>query len=108
MRAGDLRKRVLIEQRATTQDTFGEQVQTWTTFASAWAAIDPLSGREMLAAQAFNQEVTHSIEIRYISGVNARMRINYGGRLFNINAVLNENERNRKLVLTCSELLNDG
>lgn len=108
MRAGDLNKRVTIERRATTQDTFGGQDATWSTVAVVWAGIQPMTGRELFAAQSVESEVTTQIVMRYQAGITAKMRVNYSGRLFNIHAVLDENERHRELTLLCSEGLNDG
>lgn len=109
MRAGELRRRVTIQQRVTTQDTFGGQSQTWTDFAAnVPAAIDPLSGRELMTAQATQSEVSHRITIRYLPGVTAAMRIVYQGRYFNISAVMNIEERNREMQILASEGLNNG
>jgi len=51
--AGTLRHLVLIEQKTagTPDPVTGEAPVTWTTFATTYAAIEPLSGREFLAAQ---------------------------------------------------------
>lgn len=109
MRAGELRRRVTIQQRVTTQDTFGGQSQTWADFAAhVPAAIEPLSGRELMTAQSTQSEVSHRITIRYLPGVTAAMRIVYQGRYFNISAVMNIEERNREMQILASEGLNNG
>jgi SPP1 family predicted phage head-tail adaptor len=108
MRASDLRKRVIIEQRSSSIDSEGGQAITWSTFAVIWAGIEPLTGRELLAAQEVQSEVTHQVQIRYLAGINTKMRVNYSGRYFNIHAVIDENERHRQMTLLTSEGLNDG
>lgn len=108
MQAGQLRRRVTIQQRSATQDEYGQPLTDWTDVATVYAAVEPLNGRELLAAQAVNSEVSHNVTIRYRAGVTPAMRLNYGGRLFNIHAVLDENERHRMLTLQCSEGMNDG
>ena len=108
MQAGQLRRRVTIQQRSATQDEYGQPLNSWTDVTTVCAAIEPMSGRELLAAQAVNSEVSHNVTIRYIPGITAAMRLNYGGRLFNIHSVLDENERHRMLTLQCSEGMNDG
>ena len=108
MRAGEIRKRIVIEQRSTAQDTFGGQVTTWSVVATVWAGIRPMSGRELITAQAVQSEVTHQIIMRYQAGIAARMRVRHDGRLFNILAVLDQNERHRQLTLLCQEGLTDG
>ena len=76
---------------------------SWADTATVWARIEPLSGRERLAAQRIEDTVTHRVTIRYRSGVSARQRIAFGVRVFNIRAVLDVDERNEWLELLCEE-----
>jgi len=109
MRAGELRRRVTIQQRTTTLDTYGGQSTAWTDFAkNVPCSISPLNGRELMAAQAVNSEVSHTISMRYLAGLTAAMRILYGTRVFNIQGVINVDERNREMTVLASEGLNDG
>lgn len=110
MRAGQLNKIIDIQQRSTSQDDAGQQVRTWTTFvAGVYARIRPLSSRELLNAAAVQNEATHEVEIRYIEGVTGAMRVKFGTRYFQIVGQPRDiEERNRKLVLMCSEGVNDG
>lgn len=113
MRSGALRKRILLQKRDVTTDSYGGQVSTWSDVATVWGEITPLSGRELFAAQAVQSEVSHQITLRYrpeldIPAVVVAMRAVYNGRNFNIHASLNEDERNRQITLMASEGLNDG
>lgn len=108
MRAGLMRKRITIQQRATTVDSYGEQSSTWTDVKTVWASIDPATGSELYAAQSIRAEMTHAVKIRYLSGVTAKMRVKYGSRYFNVTAVRNVDERNREMQLMCVEGLADG
>lgn len=108
MNAGELRHPIVIQTRATTVDSYGGQETTWTNFASLFAAVEPLSGRELLNAQSFRSGVTTRIRSRYVPDVNAAMRVVYGSRVFEIAAVLNVNERGREMHLICSEGMTQG
>lgn len=108
MRPGELRRQVQIQQRNSTQDSFGQRVQTWATVATTWADIQPLSGRELETAQAVRSEVTHTVVIRYRPGVTAAMRVVYQGRYFNVLSVIDVDTRHKVMQLLCSEGLNDG
>lgn len=109
MRAGQLNKLIDIEVRSTTQDAAGQPQDVWTPFKSGtYARMRPLSGRELVAAQAVQNEVTHEITIRYADGVLPNMRVKYGARYFNILAVRDIEEGHRAMVLTCAEGLSDG
>ncbi len=106
--AGKLRHRIAIQQRTTDQDDYGQQLDQWDDVARVWADIEPLNGRELLAAAAVQAETTHTVTMRYRPGITPQLRINYNGRLFNILNVLDDNERHRTLTLLCSEGLNNG
>ena len=108
MRISDLNRRVLIQQRSTTKDSFGQQSTAWTDLLTCWAHIEPLSGRELVNAQAVNAEVTHTVTIRYRSNVTASMRVLYQGRIFNITAVIDPDTSHVWTSLNCSEGLNLG
>jgi len=103
IRAGELRHRVTIQQKSVTRNTFGEEIVTWQDVATVWAAIEPLRGREFFESQQVNAEVTTRIRIRYRPGITPTMRVVYGSRIFDIQAVINVEERNRELHLMCRE-----
>jgi SPP1 family predicted phage head-tail adaptor len=104
MQAGGLRHRIDIEQNVGTTDTFGATTDSWALFTTLWAAIEPLSGRELLQAQQIQADITHRVRFRYVSGVTAKMRVLYGSRIFNILSIINPEERNREITLACKEL----
>lgn len=104
LRAAELNKRVTIQQTTVTQDSdSGEETDSWGTFATRWAKVEPLTGKERWAAQQVNPEVTSRVTIRYTSGVTAKMRVLYGSRVLQIDAVLNPLERNEAMELLCTE-----
>ena len=105
MRAGPLRCRVTIEATVETQGSDGSVIHSWETFATAWASIEPLIGKEYFAQQREQATVSHKIRMRHIAGITHKMRIAWGTRLFEIESVLNVGERNREIVLMCSETL---
>ena len=114
MRAGQLRRRVTIQSRATTVDAVGQISQTWTTVLSGVPAhIEPLSGRELIAAAAVQSAITHRVTVRYHRDLaapvaaNAR-RIVFGDRYFNVQSVLNIDERNRVIEMLTEEGLSNG
>lgn len=113
LRSGSLNRRIQIQQRSTSQDTFGDQAQTWTTIATVWGEISPLSGRELMSAQSVQSEITHQITVRYQSifanpkAVTAYRAV-YKGRYFNITSCENQDERNRIVILSATEGMNQG
>lgn len=106
-----LRHRVTIEQHTLTQDpNTGEMLESWAPFAeSVPAAIEYLSAREFIAAQAEKSEISARITIRYREDVTAQMRIRHQGRVYNIHGVLPDLHTARQyLTLPVSEGVRDG
>ncbi len=101
MQIGKLRHRVTIQSLAVTQDAFGGQTNTWSTFqASVPCSIEPLSGREYLTAAADQAQVTAKATIRYLSGVLPTMRIvTADSETYVIRAVLPDATARRSIVL---------
>lgn len=113
IRAGQLSRRITIQQQSPSVDSFGQQVSTWTDVATVWASIEPSVGRELMAAQAVSIDQPTTITIRWqpifaSPKAVAAMRVAYNGRIFDIHSVENEGERNTLLTLLASEGLNDG
>src|SRR5512143_2305375 len=75
MRIGKLRHRVTIEQVAETQDADGAGLETWSTYATVQASIEPISGREYFAAQSTQADVTHRIVLRYMAGIVPKLGV---------------------------------
>lgn len=108
IRAGMLNRQVTIQTRVDTKDSFGQKYVTWDTFCTTKALIEPLSGRELEAAQAVHSEVTYRMTIRYRPGIVASMRVLYQDKVFNITDVEDVRMMHRILQIMASEGMNDG
>ena len=98
-----LDRRVTIKQRATGQDAIGQPVDTWTTVATVWANKRYVSGLETIKGGADVSIVKASIRIRYITGIDAGMRIEDGTEVFDIEAVLLDRAAGR-VDLVCKQV----
>ncbi|MBU6955760.1 phage head closure protein [Hahella sp. HN01] len=107
MRAGRLRRRVTIQVNDTTQDEYGETVQGWRELATRWAGVEPLSGREFLAASGPRAELTTRIVLRWepaLAGLTSQdHRVIYQGRVYDIHSAINTREENKEWVLMCAD-----
>ena len=104
MRAGLLRHRVTIQNLTTAQDSFGDIVETWSDFATVWAQVEDLSGREFFAAAQVNSEIKTRVRIRYMEGVKPTMRILHGTRTLEIISPIDPDGKRRMLELLCREV----
>lgn len=92
---GKMRTAIAIQERIETRDTFGGPTLTWSTVATRWGRVEPLSGRELWQAQAARPDVSHRITLRHYDGLTPRHRLLVGSRVFNIESVLNIEEKGR-------------
>jgi SPP1 family predicted phage head-tail adaptor len=108
MQSGKLRHRVVLQAEAPSQDaTTGAITNGWTTFATVWASVEPLSAREFIAAGGVGSGVVARVVIRYLAGVVPSMRIVHGSRTFNIEGVLADKKSGTEyLTLPVSEVVN--
>jgi len=106
MQAGKLRHRLAFHSLGTTQDTFGEQVNTSTGVAvTLWGSVSPLIGVELFNAQEVIPEVTHEVHMRYNSTITPRMQFVFDGRTFDILGVRTIDEIHHEMVLNAKEQL---
>jgi len=102
-RTGALRHRVVIEHRTVQPDGAGGQTVTWNDGATVWAAIEPLSGVELLRRDRVSGALTHRVSLRFRDDVVPEGRLRYGARIFEILVVRDVDERHRWLDCLCEE-----
>lgn len=105
MKAGDLRHRITIQSKTVTRDAYGQETITWTTFATIWGSVEPISGREYEAGQQLEAAVDTRIRIRYLSGVVPYMQVTYGSHTYDVQSVIHLYEKKREMHLMCQEVL---
>ncbi|MGO3214771.1 MAG: phage head closure protein [Halomonas sp.] len=114
MRAGKLRHRCTIERPGEKQDPdSGAMVPDWEEVGKAWMAIEPLSVRGFIAANAAQSEVKGQLVMRFNAGerlgIDSTMRVRKGRYIYNIEGVLPDKDSGREyLTLPYSEGVNDG
>lgn len=101
MKAGQLDQRVSIERRVSGQDDWGQPITDWLPIVTTWAAVEPLTGREYIAAGAAQSEVTTRIRLRYRPGITSADRVNHEGKVYGIMSVIDYRSAGRELVLMC-------
>jgi SPP1 family predicted phage head-tail adaptor len=111
MRAGQLRHRVTLQSLGTrVDDGYGGGSILPVDEVTLNASIEPLSGDELLEAGQLEAALTHRIRTRFYAGVKPHWQIKYvdkyaGERRFDINTVIDPEERHRELELMCTELV---
>lgn len=105
MNPGDLRHRITLQSEREIVDEYNTPIVGWEDYATVWAAIEPLRGREYLEAKNVTPELTVRIRIRYKEGIDHGMRVKYGTRIFNIQSPpIDVEGRHQEMHLMCSEV----
>jgi SPP1 family predicted phage head-tail adaptor len=106
MQAGKLKHRITIQHDAPsgTVNDYNEPVIATVLFAKRWAEVLPLNGSEAFFAQQVTPKTTHTVRMRFLDGVTAKMQVLHRGRTFNILSVLNTEERDYETILSCVEV----
>ena len=106
MRAGKLRNRIVIQQVTESNSDSGAVQESWATFATVWADIEPTKGREYFQSAQYVEELTLVIGIRYYPNIVPKMRVQWQGRTFDIKSVINVGGMDTRMILGCIERFN--
>ena len=102
MKAGQLDQRATVERLSGGVDELGQPLpDTWAPLFTCWAAVEPLAGREYLAATALLSEVTARIRMRYRPGITAADRVIHNGKVYGVTSVADVHSSRRELQLQC-------
>ena len=102
MKAGALDQRIVIERLQGGVDELGQPLpDTWAPLFTCWAAVEPLTGREYIAAQAAVSEVTAKIRMRFRPWMTAQDRVIHNGTIYGIESLIDVRSDHRELVLMC-------
>lgn len=103
--AGTLRHPITIERYTQSQNAFGEVIEAWGTLLSTHADIQPIRGKEYFESKSINAEVTHRVILRYQAEIKPSDRVIFNTRVFQIESVINVDERNILHELICIETI---
>ena len=100
MKAGQLDQRISVERLQGGFDELGQPLpDTWAHLFDCWAAVEPLTGREYIAAQAAVSEVTAKIRMRFRPWMTAEDRVIHDGTTYGIESLIDVRSDHRELVL---------
>lgn len=105
MRAGSMRERLNLQSKTETVSDAGVVSSTWATWATVWGRVkqeDARSAEESLGDRPMSQTKVTMI-IRYNASVTTGMRVAWRDRYFEIEGVINRDERRRSLDLLLIE-----
>ena len=84
-----LNKRITFQNSTIIINDYGFEIQDWSVYATVWASVSNLNGREYFAAQAVQAEKTVKFTIRFNKNINESMRIIFEGNNYDISSIDN-------------------
>lgn len=107
---GQLRHRLEIQRMGSLVDTQGEVIgEGWTTVSKVWGKVDPLSAKELQAAQGIQSQVVARVTIRYRTDIDHSFRLLHRGQVYNIAGIVPDNSSGLEwLTIPVSAGLNQG
>ena len=113
--AGKFNKRVTLQVLTQSKSSAGGMVDAWANLAinpTVWARVMSVSGNE-ISITAKGGQVSNArteITIRYRTDLPAaeKLRVLYGGKIYNVNFIKDFEEQHIELILHCDTGRNDG
>jgi SPP1 family predicted phage head-tail adaptor len=90
---GALNRRLALEAPVETADGSGGLIRSYSAVATLWAAVEPVSARASVIADALGAAVTHRIRIRSGPDLTLRHRFRDGDTVFRIVAIRDRDRR---------------
>lgn len=98
---GRYRNKIYFLVRTNERDDYGEPVDTWNVFKTAYASKNPILGNEFFTALTTDSKVEIKFNSRYISGITNDMRIQHGTEVYEILSAIDVNSLHEELLCYC-------
>ena len=111
MRAGTINRRVAIDEPVVTRDETGGEAIDWVEYATVWAQIEPLRGREALINGANVAQMDTRIRIRWSEHVDVvapKWRLRWGQTIYDVVSLSHILTGRRQIELLCKSGTNEG
>lgn len=110
LRAGDLNRRITIQEHVQGQHGDGQPFDEWQDVATVWANVKGQSGLGTIKASGdVPLSVTrYSFRIRYRTGLDSEMRVLLGSDAYDITSVQMDEDSREWTDLVCNRGANDG
>jgi SPP1 family predicted phage head-tail adaptor len=96
-------KKVTLQRRTVTRDGHGQPIETWADQGLIWISLRPLTAREIEMNAERHEQVTHEAKARAPLQIDAKDRLKYGDRIFEVASVIDRDEEGVEIVMTLVE-----
>lgn len=105
MRIGKLSERITIEDFTIAQNDYGEELQTWESYASLWAEVRQPSANERFQGRSDRESATvqYQIKIRFRDDIAHTMRVVWRNKILDIVSITDPDGSRTETILGCNE-----
>lgn len=100
----ELNTKIGLERFESYRDDDGILHEEWVTYGEAFAKVEPLVGREYMAAAALQAENNVKVTLRYRNDMQPSDRAVIRGESWDIQSIQNIRFKNRELLLYCKRV----
>ncbi len=104
MQASGMDRLIGLQSRSLARNQFGEEVPTYTTYATVWANVETTTGRLYFGGDQFQAERSTQFTIRYRDDVVLTDRINFEGQNYIIAEVSEITRRQGLRILASAQV----
>ena len=108
VRIGDLREKVVIQSATTAIGSFGNIINTLSTFATVSASVIEKATSEAFKAERLSSQATYFITIRYLAGLTPNMQVQWRGRQLTVKAIKRLDQMRRFIQIECDDINPDA
>ena len=100
---GAMRHKVIIQQVTSTTDAGGGRAVSWANYTTVFAHVEQLSAQVKFDQGVVDERGLYRFTMRFLTGVDTRNRLSFDNKIFNIDSVINLDERKKYLVIRAKE-----
>ena len=105
---GKLNKRITFKKYVDEKDEIGQTTKILKDFKTVWGSLYPVRGNEYYEIQKIQSKTTHKCYVRYLENIDTNCFIEYKGKIYNIESVLDVDMEHKMLEIMCSIKINKG
>lgn len=106
MNIGKLNKRIKFKKLMDVTDDLGQSTKKLADYKTVWGSLYPVRGVELYEIQKIQSKITHKCYVRYLDGIDSNCFIEYQGKSYSVESVLDVDLEHKMLEIMCSEHTN--
>lgn len=106
LRSGSLRHLITVQANTTSRDDYGGITNSWATYLTTRSSVNPVSGNQKLSDNKVSNDRSFEFMFRYDPSknpVSPKHRISWDSRTFDIESILEYDERQHFVTVAAVE-----